>query len=576
MKVHLVIIDSRPEYFRGADRTTSLVQMPFGSGDLLNHLTSQLKSACVPGVSILTDFNVRAGYEDAMRAISPSVDKIVPLSRFSRFLAAHEPSDWLLMIDPRCYPSDGYGAEDLVEGAAADPRWVRHLVALEDIESGAKEFVQLDAEGRVAKVQRYYEAVTWSLTSGVACSLLPVSSALIMQELPFSSLPELRSALAARGVPCQDVPVSGGVYDLKEERGLLEMGRASAVGLFARGGERVGPQPLGTPRRGGAHRRPRGHPGRSGGGRGGAHPRPHDPRQGLPHRPRRGGGAVGGAGRRGGEGRRHLAPSAGRRPAATGRRAAAAAAVPGGDERRRRARAALGRPAPQEHLPGGEAGGRVVPGADRARVAVAAAAAGRAPGAARLERARSLYGDKREGMGGQVFRCWKFRSMVVNAHALQQKLREASNVDGPQFKIENDPRVTRLGGILRKTNIDELPQLINVALGQMSFVGPRPSPFRENQTCIPWREGRLSVRPGITGLWQICRRDRSTGDFHQWIYYDLLYVRHMSPWMDVKILGATFITLGGKRSVPLTWIISPERLGTVTAHDDLRSQPARA
>jgi hypothetical protein len=237
VKVHLVIIDSRPEYFRGADRTTSLVQMPFGSGDLLNHLTSQLRSACVPGVSILTDFNVRAGYEDAVRATAPSVDKIVPLSRFSRFLAAHEPSDWLLMIDPRCYPSDGYGAEDLVEGAAADPRWVRHLVALEDIESGAKEFVQLDAEGRVAKVQRYYEAVTWSLTSGVACSLLPVSSALIMQELPFSSLPELRSALAARGVPCQDVPVSGGVYDLKEERGLLEMGRASAVGLFARGGE---------------------------------------------------------------------------------------------------------------------------------------------------------------------------------------------------------------------------------------------------------------------------------------------------------------------------------------------------
>jgi lipopolysaccharide/colanic/teichoic acid biosynthesis glycosyltransferase len=172
----------------------------------------------------------------------------------------------------------------------------------------------------------------------------------------------------------------------------------------------------------------------------------------------------------------------------------------------------------------------------------------------------SLYGDKREGMGGQVFRCWKFRSMVADAHSLQQKLREASNVDGPQFKIENDPRVTRLGHILRKTNIDEL----------------RPSPFRENQTCIPWREGRLSVRPGITGLWQICRRDRSTGDFHQWIYYDLLYVRHMSPWMDVKILGATFITLGGKRSVPLTWIISPERLGTVTAHDDLRSQPARA
>ena len=100
--------------------------------------------------------------------------------------------------------------------------------------------------------------------------------------------------------------------------------------------------------------------------------------------------------------------------------------------------------------------------------------------------------------------------------------------------------------------------------------------FRENQTCIPWREGRLSVRPGITGLWQICRRDRSTGDFHQWIYYDLLYVRHMSLWTDIKILGATVFTLGGRRSVPLSWIIAPQRDDTATAHTDLRSQPARA
>ncbi len=575
MKVHLVIIDSRPEYFRGADRTTSLVQMPFGSGDLLNHLTSQLKSACVPGVSILTDFNVRAGYEDAVRAISPSVDKIVPLSRFSRFLAAHEPSDWLLMIDPRCYPSDGYGAEDLVEGAAADPRWVRHLVALEDIESGAKEFVQLDAEGRVAKVQRYYEAVTWSLTSGVACSLLPVSSALIMQELPFSSLPELRSALAARGVPCQDVPVSGGVYDLKEERGLLEMGRASAVGLFARGGEE-------------SDRSPSAH---------------------LDAAARIVGPVVIQEEVAVDAEALILGPTILGKGCRIGRGAVVAqSVVPAGavvkDGATWRHRLVVGLP-PQEGerprqrpFPGVMSGvGVRVLHSDGPRsksiypavklvvesflaltalvllspllllVALLVRLGSNGP---------SLYGDKREGMGGQVFRCWKFRSMVVNAHALQQKLREASNVDGPQFKIENDPRVTRLGGILRKTNIDELPQLINVALGQMSFVGPRPSPFRENQTCIPWREGRLSVRPGITGLWQICRRDRSTGDFHQWIYYDLLYVRHMSPWMDVKILGATFITLGGKRSVPLTWIISPERLGTVTAHDDLRSQPARA
>ena len=89
----------------------------------------------------------------------------------------------------------------------------------------------------------------------------------------------------------------------------------------------------------------------------------------------------------------------------------------------------------------------------------------------------------------------------------------------------------------------------------MSLVGPRPSPFRENQLCIPWRDGRLSVRPGITGLWQVCRNRRSEGDFHQWIHFDLLYVRHMSLAVDLKILAATVATLGGRWPVPLRWII---------------------
>jgi hypothetical protein len=83
----------------------------------------------------------------------------------------------------------------------------------------------------------------------------------------------------------------------------------------------------------------------------------------------------------------------------------------------------------------------------------------------------------------------------------------------------------------------------------MGLVGPRPSPFRENQLCVPWRDGRLSVRPGITGLWQVCRHDRSEGDFHQWIEYDLLYVQHMSMVFDLKVLAATVLTLGGKYAV---------------------------
>ena len=95
----------------------------------------------------------------------------------------------------------------------------------------------------------------------------------------------------------------------------------------------------------------------------------------------------------------------------------------------------------------------------------------------------------------------------------------------------------------------------------MSLVGPRPSPFRENQVCIPWREGRLSVRPGITGLWQVCRHDRDRGDFHQWVYYDLLYVQHASAWLDIKIVAATFAAFTRGGFVPLSWLLSPEQYG---------------
>jgi lipopolysaccharide/colanic/teichoic acid biosynthesis glycosyltransferase len=166
-----------------------------------------------------------------------------------------------------------------------------------------------------------------------------------------------------------------------------------------------------------------------------------------------------------------------------------------------------------------------------------------------------FYGHKREGKDGRVFRCWKFRTMVEGAQARERELQARSQVDGPQFKLRDDPRLTRVGRFLRPTSFDELPQLLNVALGQMSLVGPRPSPFRENQLCVPWREGRLSVRPGITGLWQVCRHARAAGDFHQWIQYDLLYVRHISFAVDLKILIATLLTGGGKGHVPLSWIL---------------------
>jgi lipopolysaccharide/colanic/teichoic acid biosynthesis glycosyltransferase len=170
-----------------------------------------------------------------------------------------------------------------------------------------------------------------------------------------------------------------------------------------------------------------------------------------------------------------------------------------------------------------------------------------------------LYGDPREGKDARVFRCWKFRTMQTGTDALQHELYAQNSLDGPQFKLKDDPRVTPLGRWLRRSNLDEVPQLFNVAFGQMSLVGPRPSPFRENQICVPWREARLSVRPGITGLWQLCRDDRSSGDFHQWISYDVLYVRHISLWTDVKILFATVVTLGGRWPVPPSRLVPEER-----------------
>jgi lipopolysaccharide/colanic/teichoic acid biosynthesis glycosyltransferase len=178
-----------------------------------------------------------------------------------------------------------------------------------------------------------------------------------------------------------------------------------------------------------------------------------------------------------------------------------------------------------------------------------------------------FYGDKREGLRGRVFKCWKFRTMYTGAHLAQLDLKALDQTDGPHFKVDRDPRVHRVGRVLRALNLDEIPQLFNVLVGEMSLVGPRPSPFRENQVCVPWRAARLSVRPGITGFWQVCRHNRSAGDFHQWIEYDLLYVQHLSLWLDLKIFAATMLTLGGKVApVAPAWLVEQ-----VAIEDDPRS-----
>ena len=110
-------------------------------------------------------------------------------------------------------------------------------------------------------------------------------------------------------------------------------------------------------------------------------------------------------------------------------------------------------------------------------------------------------------------------------------------MNGPVFKMKNDPRVTRVGRFLRKTSLDELPQLINVLQGSMSFVGPRPLPTEEVEKFEGWERRRLSMKPGITGLWQVA--GRSHIDFREWIKLDLEYIDNWSLWLDFKILLKT-------------------------------------
>ncbi len=150
-----------------------------------------------------------------------------------------------------------------------------------------------------------------------------------------------------------------------------------------------------------------------------------------------------------------------------------------------------------------------------------------------------IFRQARQTRDGRHFACLKFRTMVRNADELQEELRAQNQVDGPQFAMKHDPRILPIGRWLRKTQLDELPQLWNVIRGEMSLVGPRPSPEYENQCCPPWREARLSVPAGITGLWQVRRRREPDTDFQEWIRYDIEYAARRGWLLDLSILVAT-------------------------------------
>ncbi len=148
-----------------------------------------------------------------------------------------------------------------------------------------------------------------------------------------------------------------------------------------------------------------------------------------------------------------------------------------------------------------------------------------------------FYDQVRVGKNGRKFKMYKFRSMRVNAENEMEKLQEHSEVDGAMFKMKNDPRVTRVGKFIRKTSIDEFPQLLNVLLGQMSIVGPRPPLPREVADYTQYDKQRLYVKPGCTGLWQVTARN-SVG-FQEMVNIDLDYIQRRSIWLDLKIIFKT-------------------------------------
>ena len=154
-----------------------------------------------------------------------------------------------------------------------------------------------------------------------------------------------------------------------------------------------------------------------------------------------------------------------------------------------------------------------------------------------------IFKQKRVGLNGREFYMYKFRSMVINAEELKAELESQNEMSGPMFKMKDDPRITKIGKFIRKTSIDELPQLINVIKGEMSLVGPRPSLPKEVAKFEEWMNERLLVKPGLTCYWQVSGRNNI--DFEDWMKLDIKYVRERNFWLDIKLILKTILVLFG-------------------------------
>lgn len=152
-----------------------------------------------------------------------------------------------------------------------------------------------------------------------------------------------------------------------------------------------------------------------------------------------------------------------------------------------------------------------------------------------------IFTQNRTGKDGRVFRMYKFRSMYVDAEKRRSELLARNEADGPLFKIADDPRVTKVGRFIRRTSIDELPQLVNILKGEMSIVGPRPLVTYEQNQCTEYQAQRLLVKPGLTCIWQVS--GRSDTSFDELIEMDLEYIRNQSLWLDIKLILKTVVVV---------------------------------
>jgi lipopolysaccharide/colanic/teichoic acid biosynthesis glycosyltransferase len=150
----------------------------------------------------------------------------------------------------------------------------------------------------------------------------------------------------------------------------------------------------------------------------------------------------------------------------------------------------------------------------------------------------AFFAQERIGFLGRRFRIYKLRTMVANAEQLKAQLLERNERDGPAFKMRNDPRITRFGRFLRSTGLDELPQLWNVLIGDMSLVGPRPLPVAEAEQCTRWQRARMDTKPGLTCYWQLAKSRKMS--FVEWMRLDMRYARARNFWLDARLIINTF------------------------------------